>query len=131
MEALRLFALEFDWIIRYIRTDNEFITSTTTAWAASHKILFIPSIPHEHTVRSVEQVHRMLQEMVVKSLALKPHLSPAFWGLSYLHRIDILNIISNATSSFGIITSTPTRRCIVRTVKGSMQVYIDRVPNIL
>ena len=99
LEVIRLFALESNRIIRYIRTDNEFITSTTTAWAASNKILFIPSIPHEYdTVRSVERVHRTLQEMVVKSLALKPHLSTAFWGLSYLHHIDILNIIPNATN---------------------------------
>ena len=83
LEALRLFALDSNRIIRYLCMDNEFIT--TTAWAASHKMLFISSIPHEHdTVRSIEWVHQTLQEMVVKSLALKPHLSPAFWGLSYL-----------------------------------------------
>ena len=99
LEALRIFALESNRIIRYIRTDNKFITSSTTAWASSNKILFIPSIPHEHdTVRSVECVHRTLQEMVVKLLALKPHLSPSFWGLSYLHNVDILNIIPNATN---------------------------------
>ena len=90
LEALRIFALESNRIIRYIRTDNEFITYSTTAWASSNKILFIPSIPYERdTVRSVERVHRTLQEMVVKSLAFKPHLSPSFWGLSYLHNVDI------------------------------------------
>ena len=63
LEALRIFALEFNRIIRYIRTDNEFITSSTTAWASSNKILFIPSIPHEHdTVHSVERVHRTFAE---------------------------------------------------------------------
>ena len=65
---------------------------------ASNKITFTPSIPREHgTVRSVERVYRTLQEMVVKSLALKPHLSPEFWGMAYLHNIDILNIIPTTT----------------------------------
>ena len=36
--------------------------------------------------------------MVVKSLAQKPHLSPAFWGITYLHNIDILNIIPTSTN---------------------------------
>ena len=33
-----------------------------------------------------------------KSLALKPNLSPAFWGLSYLQNIDILNIMPCSTN---------------------------------
>ena len=40
--------------------------------------------------------------MIVKSLALKPHISPEFCGMAYLHNIDILNIIptSNNFSSY-------------------------------
>ena len=79
LEALRQFFLQSARTIRYLRTYNEFIISTTTAWAREHHIIFIPSIPHEHdTVRVVERTHRTLQEMVVKSLAHKPHLSPSF-----------------------------------------------------
>ena len=82
LEALRLFVLKSDRTIRYPRTYNELITSTTAAWAREHQIIFISSIPHEHdTVRVVEWTHRTLLEMVVKSLAYKPHLSPSFWGL--------------------------------------------------
>ena len=40
----------------------------------------------------MERVYHILQEMVVKLLVLKPHLSPAVWGMTYLHNIDILNI---------------------------------------
>ena len=75
LEALHVFALASNRIIRYIRTDAELITSLATAWATSNKITFIPSIPHEHdTVCSIERVHCTLQKMVVKSLVLKPHL---------------------------------------------------------
>ena len=35
---------------------------------------------------------------MVKSLALKPHLLPSFLGLSYLHNVDIFNIIPTATN---------------------------------
>ena len=97
LEALCVIALSSNRTIRFIRTDSEFITYLTGR--QSNKITFIPSIPHEHdTVYSMERVHCTLKEMVIKSLALKPHLSPAFWGLSYLHNIDILNIIPNSTN---------------------------------
>ena len=36
--------------------------------------------------------------MVIKSLAIKSHLSPAFWGMVYLHNIDILNITPTSTN---------------------------------
>ena len=79
LEALRVFALASNRIIGYIRTDNEFFNSLISAWATSNKITFISSIPHKHdTVCAVERVHRTLKEMVIKSLALKPHLSPEF-----------------------------------------------------
>ena len=48
LEALRLFVIASNRIIRYIRTDSEFITSLTTAWAILNKITFISCIPHEH-----------------------------------------------------------------------------------
>ena len=37
--------------------------------------------------------------MVVKFLAHKPHLSPFFWGLSYLHHVDLLHIFPNNSNT--------------------------------
>jgi hypothetical protein len=51
-----------------------------------------------NTVRLVERSHRTLQEMVVKLLAHKSHLGPEFWGLAYLHSVDLMNILPNRNS---------------------------------
>ena len=81
-------------ILKVIRTDNEFLTKQAQNWAATNGVSFQPSTPDEHnTVRRVERVHRTLQEMVVKALAHKQHLSPQFLGYAYLHFADMLNIL--------------------------------------
>ena len=58
------------------------------------------SIPFEHdTVRLVERTHRTLQEMTVKSLAFKPDLSLAYWGMAYAHNALLHNITSTTNNS--------------------------------
>jgi hypothetical protein len=111
LEALRRFVAASDKTLRYIRTDNEFVTKLSRAWAASNNIIFQPSIPFEHnTVRQVERMHRTLQEMVVKSMANKPHLSPQFWGLAYLHCSHLHNLLplrSSTTSPYSLWWKKP------------------------
>ena len=86
LESLRLFVTSSYCTFRVIRTDNGFVTSSTIHWARQHQIIFKTSIPFEYdTVWLVERTHRILQEMTVKSLAFKPHLSPAYWGMAYEH----------------------------------------------
>ena len=86
LESLRLFVASSGKILAVIRTDNEFLTSAAVHWAKQHNIIFKVSIPFEHdTVRVVERTHRTLQEMTVKALAFKPHLSSAYWGMAYEH----------------------------------------------
>jgi hypothetical protein len=95
LESLRLFALSKDRKIKILRTDHEFITSAAASWARTNFITVRPSVPHEHdTVRLVERTHRTLQEMTVKSLFQKPHLSPSYWGMAYQHCADLHNITS-------------------------------------
>jgi hypothetical protein len=99
LEALRVSALSTGKVLKVIRTDNEYITLLSKAWALSHNISFQPSIPFEHnTVRRVERVHRTLQEMVVKALAHKPHLSPEYWSMCYMHCVDLHNVLPNRDS---------------------------------
>jgi hypothetical protein len=99
LEALRLSALSTGKELKVIRTDNEYITLLSKAWALSHNVSFQPSIPFEHnTVRRVERVHRKLQEMVVKSLAHKSHLSPEYWSMCYMHCVDLHNVLPNRDS---------------------------------
>jgi hypothetical protein len=88
LEALRLLVSSTGKVLRTIRTDNEYLTLLSRKWAESHDIVFQPSIPFEHnTVRKVERTHRTIQEMVVKLLANKSHLSSEYWALAYMHRI--------------------------------------------
>ena len=95
LEEIRLFVAEKGRTLRILRTDNEFLTSAATHWAKRHNILFKASIPFEHdTVRVVERTHRTLQEMTVKALAFKPHLSSEYWGLAYEHSAILHNITS-------------------------------------
>jgi hypothetical protein len=64
--------------------------------AKTHDIQFQPSLPYAHnTVRHVERLHRTLQEMVVKCLSNKSHLSSQFWGLAYMHCVHLHNILPN------------------------------------
>ena len=97
LESLRLFAVSSGKTLTVIRTDNEFLTSSAIHWAREHNVKFKVSIPFEHdNVKVVERTHRTLQEMTVKCLAFKPHLSPAYWGMAYehcalLHNMDILS----------------------------------------
>ena len=62
-------------------------------WAKQHNIIFKVSIPFKHdTVRVVEHTHRTLQEMTLKSLAFKPHLSSAYLGIAYTHNLILILI---------------------------------------
>ena len=68
------------------------------------------SIPFEHdTVRLIERTHRTLQEMTVKDLAFKPHLSSAYWGFPYQHNATLHNITSgnNNSSPYHLWHGTP------------------------
>jgi hypothetical protein len=85
--ALRISVLNSNKTLRVIRTDNEFVTSLSKTSAKYHNIQLQPSIPFAHnTLRHVERLHRTLQEMVVKALSNKTHLSAQFWGLPYIRR---------------------------------------------
>ena len=95
LEELRLFVQASARQLKILRCDNEFSTAAVKTWALQHKIQLLPSVPHEHDrVRKVDRLHRTAQEMVVKFLSNKPHLSPAYWGFCYLHCIDLINIAS-------------------------------------
>jgi hypothetical protein len=96
LEALRLTIANSGRVLKVIRTDNEFVTRLSKAWAKIHNIQFQPSIPYSHnTVRHIERLHRTLQEMVVKCLANKPHLNSQFWGHAYMHCVHLHNILPN------------------------------------
>ena len=93
LEALRVFVAAKQRALRVVCCDNEFVTAAISAWATLNFVQLPPSVPHEHnTVRKIERVHRTLQEMVVKFIPLEPHLSPRYWGMCYLHCVDLLNI---------------------------------------
>jgi hypothetical protein len=94
LEALRVSVASSGKRLKIIRTDNEYLTLLSKRWAASHDIIFQPSIPFEHnTVRVVERTHRTLQEMVVKVLAHKLHLTFEYWAMAYMHCVDLHNIL--------------------------------------
>ena len=100
LESLRLFVASAGRTRSFIRTDNEFVTSLAAHWARQHNIQFNVSIPFEHdTVRLVECTHRTLQEMTVKRLAFKSHLSSAYWRFAYQHNAALHNITPGNNSS--------------------------------
>ena len=74
------------------------------------------SIPFEHdTVRLVERTHRTLQEMTVKSLAFKPHLSSSDWGMAYSHNALLHNITSGNNNSSPYLLWYGTRFDLIKT----------------
>ena len=44
-------------------------------------------------------MHRTLQEMVVKALDHKQHLTSQYWGLAYLHFAGLISILSSRDSN--------------------------------
>ena len=110
LESLHLFVATTGRNLQVIRTNNEFLTSSALHWTRQYHIIFEVSIPFEHdTVRVVERTHRTLQEMTVKCLAFKSHLSSAYLDVAYEHCALLNNITSGRGHSSSFLLWQPIR----------------------
>ena len=92
-----------------METDDELLQQEISEYASSANgignpgIEFFAGIPYEHEqIGLVEKRHQTYQEMVVKTLVNKPHLSQSYWVMSYLHAESVYNTYP---SGEGLLTS--------------------------
>ena len=70
--------------IQILRVDLELVTASIRNLCEEFHITLQSSAPYEHgQIGHVERKHRTLSNMVVKSMANRPHLLPAMWGMAY------------------------------------------------
>ena len=71
-------------ILRFIRADDQFVTSDIQAWCNSctPQVKILPCIPHEHQqIGKVERFNQTWENTVIKLLYNKPHLSNRLLGI--------------------------------------------------
>ena len=80
-------------ILKRLRVDSEFVTDEINTWAMNNSIELLPCIPHEHeTLPDIERAHRSIQEIVVKVLHQKTHMSARYWGMAYFDVLMKMNM---------------------------------------
>ncbi len=81
-------------VVKIFRLDAELVTEEITQYCMEKRILILPCIPHEHaTLGNVERDNRTLREIILKTLAGKPHLDERYWGMCYQDAIFKMNIM--------------------------------------
>ena len=90
--------------IKVFRFDKQFLTDEINTFCMHEHISVEPCIPYEHeTLPNVERSHRTIQEVVVKDLSAKSHLTFKYWGMAFFDVIDKMNM----SPKHDALTTTP------------------------
>ena len=85
--------------MKTLRIDSEFLTDEINTWAMNNMIKLLPCIPEEHeTLPDIERSHRTIQEIVVKVLHNKPHLTFRYWGMDYFDVLMKMNMTPSSSN---------------------------------
>jgi hypothetical protein len=80
--------------LKILRTDNGLFTKDIKDYCTNHQIELQSCIPHEHgQIGTIERVHRTIEDMIVKMLHDKPHLTNQYWAMAYHDCLFQLNLI--------------------------------------
>ena len=100
-------------VLKYIRADDQFVTSEIQNWCdnCTPQIKILPCIPHEHQqIGKVERFNQTWENIVIKLLSNKPHLSDKYWAMAYkdvIMKSNILPMINSFQTPYQLWNESP------------------------